>query len=62
MATGALAFLDALDVDEVDVLGFSLGSFLAQEIALIRPWAVKRLILASSAPQGAWACTAGHRM
>jgi pimeloyl-ACP methyl ester carboxylesterase len=54
MAVDAWAFLDALDVGDVDLLGFSLGSFVAQEVALIRPWAVKRLILASSAPQGAW--------
>jgi pimeloyl-ACP methyl ester carboxylesterase len=34
-------------------LGFSLGSFVAQEIALIRPAIVRHLVLASSAPQGA---------
>ena len=54
MATDALAFLDALGIDEMDLLGFSLGSFVAQEVALVRPWAVRRLVLASSAPQGAW--------
>ena len=37
----------------VDVLGFSIGSFVAQEIALVRPSLVRRLVLASSAPQGA---------
>jgi pimeloyl-ACP methyl ester carboxylesterase len=53
MARDALAFLDALGVDRADVLGFSLGSFVAQEIALIRPDLVRRLVLASAAPQGA---------
>lgn len=53
MARDALAFLDALGLGQVDVLGFSLGSFVAQEIALTRPDAVRRLVLASSAPQGA---------
>jgi pimeloyl-ACP methyl ester carboxylesterase len=53
MARDAIAFLDALGLDQVDVLGFSIGSFVAQEIALIRPAAVRRLVLASSAPQGA---------
>jgi pimeloyl-ACP methyl ester carboxylesterase len=53
MAVDALAFLDALDLGEVDVLGFSLGSFVAQEVALSRPSEVKRLVLASSAPRGA---------
>jgi pimeloyl-ACP methyl ester carboxylesterase len=38
---------------QADILGFSIGSFIAQEIALIRPALVRRLILASSAPQGA---------
>jgi pimeloyl-ACP methyl ester carboxylesterase len=53
MGHDALSFLDALGVDEVDILGFSIGSFVAQEMALIRPDAVRRLILASSAPRGA---------
>lgn len=53
MADGALAFLAAIDLDRVDLLGFSLGSFVAQEVALIRPDAVRRIVLASSAPQGA---------
>jgi pimeloyl-ACP methyl ester carboxylesterase len=53
MARDAIAFLDALELGAVDLLGFSLGSFVAQEIALIRPAAVRRLVLASSAPRGA---------
>jgi pimeloyl-ACP methyl ester carboxylesterase len=53
MAQDAIAFLDALDVRSVDLLGFSIGSFVAQEIALIRPDLPRRLVLASSAPQGA---------
>ena len=53
MARDAIAFLDAMEFDEVDVLGFSIGGFVAQEIALIRPAVVRRLILASAAPQGA---------
>lgn len=53
MAHDALAFLDAMQIVRADILGFSLGSFVAQEIALIRPDLVRRLVLASSAPQGA---------
>ena len=53
MARDAIAFLDAVELVEVDLLGFSIGSFVAQEIALIRPALVRRLVLASSAPQGA---------
>jgi pimeloyl-ACP methyl ester carboxylesterase len=53
MAHDAVAFLDSLDLAQVDLLGFSIGSFVAQEIALTRPSLVRRLILASAAPQGA---------
>jgi len=53
MARDAIAFLDALELGPVDLLGFSIGSFVAQEIALIRPAVVRRLVLASSAPRGA---------
>jgi pimeloyl-ACP methyl ester carboxylesterase len=53
MAAHAVSFLEALDLDRVDLLGFSIGSFVAQEIALARPDLVRRLVLASSAPQGA---------
>jgi pimeloyl-ACP methyl ester carboxylesterase len=53
MARDAIAFLDALELDRVDLLGFSIGSFVAQEITLARPALVRRLVLASAAPQGA---------
>jgi pimeloyl-ACP methyl ester carboxylesterase len=53
MARDAIAFLEALELGAVDLLGFSIGSFVAQEIALNRPAVVRRLILASSAPRGA---------
>src|SRR5271154_583434 len=53
MARGATAFLGAMGYERVDILGFSIGSFVAQEIALARPDAVRKLILASAAPRGA---------
>jgi len=53
MAHDAAAFLAAMEFSQVDILGFSIGSFVGQEIALNRPAIVRRLILASSAPQGA---------
>jgi pimeloyl-ACP methyl ester carboxylesterase len=53
MARGTVAFLDALRLAEVDLLGFSIGSFVAQDVTLLRPALVRRLVLASSAPQGA---------
>jgi pimeloyl-ACP methyl ester carboxylesterase len=53
MARDALAFLAALQLGPVDLLGFSIGSFVAQQIALVRPAIVRRLVLAAAAPQGA---------
>jgi pimeloyl-ACP methyl ester carboxylesterase len=53
MAHDAIAFVAALGLERVDLLGFSTGSFVAQEIALVRPDLLRRVVLASSAPQGA---------
>jgi pimeloyl-ACP methyl ester carboxylesterase len=53
MAADAISFLEAMEFDRVDILGFSIGSFVAQEIALTRPALVRNLILASAAPKGA---------
>jgi len=53
MALDAIDFIDAVGVGEVDLLGFSIGSFVAQEVALVRPSIVRKVVLASSAPQGA---------
>src|SRR3954463_8563089 len=52
MARDALAFIDALGLKEVDILGFSLGGYVAQELVLLRPRLVRRLVLAGTAPQG----------
>jgi len=52
-ARDMIAFIAALDVSEVDLLGFSIGGFVAQEIALIRPALVRRLVLAATGPKGA---------
>jgi pimeloyl-ACP methyl ester carboxylesterase len=53
MAADAIAFVETLELEQIDLLGFSIGSFVAQEITLTRPDLVRRLVLASSAPQGA---------
>jgi pimeloyl-ACP methyl ester carboxylesterase len=53
MARDAIAFLTAMQITQADILGFSIGSFVAQQIALVRPAIMRRLVLASSAPQGA---------
>jgi pimeloyl-ACP methyl ester carboxylesterase len=53
MALDAIDFIDSLGLEEVDLLGFSIGSFVAQDVALVRPSIVRKLVLASSAPKGA---------
>jgi pimeloyl-ACP methyl ester carboxylesterase len=53
MARDAVDFITTVGLSRIDLLGFSIGSFVAQEIALRRPALVRRLVLASSAPKGA---------
>jgi pimeloyl-ACP methyl ester carboxylesterase len=53
MALDAIAFIAAMEFGQADLPGFSISSFVAQQIALTRPALVRRLVLASSAPQGA---------
>jgi pimeloyl-ACP methyl ester carboxylesterase len=52
LARDVLAFVDALGLGQIDVFGFSTGGFVAQEVALLRPRQVRRLILAGTGPQG----------
>jgi pimeloyl-ACP methyl ester carboxylesterase len=52
MGANAIAFIQALGSGQVDVLGFSIGGTVAQEIALQAPDLVRRLILLSTAPRG----------
>jgi pimeloyl-ACP methyl ester carboxylesterase len=53
MGANAIAFIRALGLGEVDVLGFSIGGMVAQEIALQAPRLVRRLILVGTGPRGA---------
>ena len=51
MAANAAAFIKALDPTQVDVLGFSLGGLVAQELALAEPKLVRRLVLVGTGPR-----------
>jgi pimeloyl-ACP methyl ester carboxylesterase len=51
MGRNAVAFIKALGLQQVDVLGFSIGGFVAQEIALVEPKLVRRLILLGTGPR-----------
>src|SRR3982751_60826 len=52
MAPHALTFLDGLGVAGCDILGFSLGGMVAQQMARDRPLSLRRMILVGTAPRG----------
>jgi len=52
MATDARAFIHALGYEKVDLLGFSLGGFISQEILLQEPQLVRKAIIAGTGPAG----------
>jgi pimeloyl-ACP methyl ester carboxylesterase len=52
MAAHAFAFLDSLAIRTCDVLGFSLGGMVAQQMALERPSIFRRIMLVGTAPRG----------
>lgn len=52
LAEGGIAFIRALGLDRVDVMGWSLGGIVAQGITLGAPELVRRLIVAGSTPAG----------
>jgi pimeloyl-ACP methyl ester carboxylesterase len=52
MAGYAEAFISALELGEVDLIGISLGGFLAQVMAARRNVVIGRMVIAGSAPMG----------
>jgi pimeloyl-ACP methyl ester carboxylesterase len=52
MAANAAAFIKALGLAQVDVLGFSLGGLIAQELAIAESDLVRRLVLVGTGPRG----------
>src|SRR6202795_1426176 len=52
MGANAIAFIKALGLKQVDVLGFSIGGMVAQEIVLQAPDLVRRLIVDGTGPRG----------
>jgi pimeloyl-ACP methyl ester carboxylesterase len=52
MARDAVAFIRALGFEKVDLIGFSLGGFIVQEILLTEPQLVRKAILAGTGPAG----------
>jgi pimeloyl-ACP methyl ester carboxylesterase len=52
MGANAVAFVKALGLKAVDVLGFSIGGFVGQEVALQAPELVRKLLLVGTGPRG----------
>jgi len=52
MAQHVIAFVEALGLERIDLFGFSMGGFVAQQVVLDRPEMVRRLILAGTGPEG----------
>jgi pimeloyl-ACP methyl ester carboxylesterase len=53
MARDVLRFVNALGLPQIDLLGFSLGGYIAQDFALVQPRLIRRIVLAGTAAQGA---------
>lgn len=52
MADDAVIFIKAMGFKQVDLLGFSMGGMIAQEIVLKEPQLVRKMILAGTGPAG----------
>jgi pimeloyl-ACP methyl ester carboxylesterase len=52
MTEHALAFCRALELDAFDIVGFSLGGMIAQQIAAEHPDMLRRIVLLGTGPRG----------
>jgi pimeloyl-ACP methyl ester carboxylesterase len=52
MATDATRFISALGLEKVDLLGYSLGGFIAQKLAAEHPELTRKIVLIGTAPHG----------
>ncbi|MFT8991765.1 MAG: alpha/beta hydrolase [Leuconostoc mesenteroides] len=52
MAIDALTFVHAIGIEKMDVLSFSMGGMIAQELIEMEPHIVNKLILAGTGPRG----------
>jgi pimeloyl-ACP methyl ester carboxylesterase len=52
IARDAQDFIAALGLQKINILGFSMGSFVAQQVAIDQPELVNRVILVGSGPKG----------
>ena len=61
MGANAVAFVKALGLEQVDVLGFSIGGLVAQEITLQAPDLVRRLVLSAPDPRSGESMDTGRQ-
>jgi pimeloyl-ACP methyl ester carboxylesterase len=59
VGANAVAFIRALGLQKVDVLGYSIGGFVTQEIALQAPDLARRLVLVGTGPRSAQGMVGG---
>ena len=52
MAHDVASLIDALRLNRVDLFGFSMGGYVAQQIAASRPELIRRIILVGTGPRG----------
>jgi pimeloyl-ACP methyl ester carboxylesterase len=52
MAKDGIAFIHALGYNQVDIVAFSMGGFITQEILLAEPQLVRKAVLAGTGPRG----------
>jgi pimeloyl-ACP methyl ester carboxylesterase len=52
MARDAASLIDALGLEQIDLFGFSMGGYVAQQIAVDRPELVRRIVLVGTGPRG----------
>jgi pimeloyl-ACP methyl ester carboxylesterase len=52
MAKDAIAFIHALGYKQVDIVAFSMGGFITQELLLVEPQLARKIILAGTGPRG----------
>jgi pimeloyl-ACP methyl ester carboxylesterase len=52
MAKDAITFIRAMGLAQVDLFGFSMGGMIAQEIVLMEPQLVRKMIIAGTGPAG----------
>ncbi|WP_151447212.1 alpha/beta fold hydrolase [Lacisediminimonas profundi] len=52
MADDAVTFIKAMGLKQVDLLGFSMGGMIAQEVVLKEPQLIRKMILAGTGPAG----------